>query len=119
MSSPAFVFVPERASGKLCVTNLLIVTAERIRNLMEFYEVPAYWPDEKMIDIHPDDDFREIKMNIETCMEELAMSFGLNWHKIDGLALPPGIPPDARPPPLRQQQHQQYHPNGRESTYNV
>ncbi|KAK5937996.1 hypothetical protein PMZ80_009585 [Knufia obscura] len=69
----------------------------KIRDLMEFYDVPAYRPDQKLIDIHPDDGLREVTMFMETCMEELAMSFGLNWHKIEGLGLPQMIP--AGPPP--------------------
>lgn len=84
---------------------------------MEFYDVPAYWDDEKLIEIHPEDGCKEISMNITTCMEELAMSFGLNWHRIDGLALPQMASPEPRPPPIRYQQH--YQSNRPESLYNV
>lgn len=52
---------------------------------MEFYDVPAYWEDQRLIEIHRDDRCREIRANIETCMEELAMSFGLDWQRIGGL----------------------------------
>lgn len=77
---------------------------------MEYYDVPAYTPEQRLIDIHLDDAQRDISMNIETCMEELAMSWGLNWHRIEGLALPqrvhnglPGRPPNptAYPPSNR------------------
>lgn len=54
---------------------------------MEFYDVPAYRSDYRLVEIHPDDGLRDINMNIETCMEELAMTFGLNWHRIEGLAI--------------------------------
>lgn len=93
--------------------------AERIRDLMMFYEVPAYWEDGRLIEIHPDDRLREINMNIETCMEELAMSFGLNWHRIEGLVLPQMVPAGAQPSPIRQQQPQQHRFSGRESVYSV
>lgn len=67
---------------------------------MEYYDVPAYTPDQRLIVIHPDDAQQDISMNIETCMEELAMSWGLNWHRIEGLALPPRVydVPPGRPP---------------------
>lgn len=73
--------------------------------MMEFYDVPAYWPDQRLIDIRPDYGLRDVSMNIETCMEELAMTLGLDWHKIDGLALPqfvqsgPPAPSTFSPPP--------------------
>lgn len=85
---------------------------------MEFYDVPAYWEDEKLIEIHPDNGLRDISMNIETCMEELAMSFGLNWHRIDGLVLPQMVPPGTQTPSSRQRQHYR-HSNGPESVYSV
>jgi len=85
---------------------ILTILAEKLRYLMEFYDVPAYWPDHKLIDIHPDDNLRDVSMNVETCMEELAMSIGLNWHKIEGLVLPQLVPagppmPETYPPPPR------------------
>lgn len=76
-------------------------TAERIRDCMEFYDVPAYWEDQRLIEIHPDDRCREIRANIETCMEELAMSWGLNWHRIDGLVLPSESPTQQYSAPIR------------------
>lgn len=91
----------------LSSTVLTLKEAEKIRYLMDFYDVPAYRPDQRLIDIHPEDGLRDISMNMETCMEELAMSWGLNWHKIEGLALPQLIPagtptPSTFSPPPRQ-----------------
>ena len=65
---------------------------------MEFYDVPAYRLDQRLVDIDIDDGLKDITMNLETCMEELAMSWGLNWHRIEGLSLPQAIPA-GRPPP--------------------
>lgn len=65
---------------------------EKIRDLMEFYDVKAYWPDQRLIDVHPDNGLRDVTMNLETCMEELAMTWGLNWQRIEGLALPSVLP---------------------------
>lgn len=65
---------------------------EKVRYLMEFYDIKAYWPDQRLIDIHADDDLRDVTSNLETCMEELAMMWGLNWQRIEGLALPTNIP---------------------------
>lgn len=62
--------------------------ALRVRDLMEFYDVPAYTVDQRLVEIHPDDGLRDVQMNLETCLEELAMSWGLDWQKIDGLSLP-------------------------------
>lgn len=61
----------------------------KVRDLMEFYKVKAYTVDQRLIDIYPDNALQDISMNMETCMEELAMCWGLNWHKIEGLVLPP------------------------------
>lgn len=86
---------------------------------MEFYDVPAYWEDERLIEIHPDDKLREVSLNIETCMEELAMSFGLNWHRIDGLILPQTTSSGSGTPPIRQWQQQSQRSSGRDSVYSV
>jgi len=79
---------------------------------MEFYDVPAYRPDQKLIDIDPDDGLRDVTVNLETCMEELAMSWGLNWHKIEGLVLPQMIPAGPPPPPQFSPPPQQRMANG-------
>lgn len=76
----------------------------RIRGLMEFYNVLAYKSDQSVIDIHPEDGLKDVNMNLETCMEELAMAWGLNWQRIGGMTLPefvPAGPPAhfATPPP--------------------
>lgn len=69
----------------------------RVRELMDFYNVVAYTPDQRVISIHPDDGLRDVNINLETCMEELAMAWGLNWQRIGGMALPEFVP--AGPPP--------------------
>lgn len=34
------------------------------------------------------DRLMDIRHNLETCLEELAMTWGLNWLRIGGLAMP-------------------------------
>ena len=64
----------------------------KVRDMMEFYEVKAYTPNQRLIDVHPEDGLRDVSVNLETCMEELAMHLGLNWQRIDGMKLPAIIP---------------------------
>ena len=80
---------------------------------MEFYDVPAYWDDQRLIEIHRDDRCREVSVNIETCMEELAMTLGLDWHRINGLVLPPEMTPSSHPP------LQHFAPVRRDTPYSV
>ena len=87
--------------SELRVTALI---AERIRSLMEFYGVRAYRPDMRLVSLDPDNRCRDIELNLEVCLEELAISWGLNYFKIGGLSLPPPNgnlphPPNAPTPP--------------------
>ncbi|KAK5088121.1 hypothetical protein LTS08_004820 [Lithohypha guttulata] len=97
----------------------------KVRDLMEFYSVKAYTPDQRLIDIHPDDELRDVGLNLETCMEELAMCWGLNWHKIEGLALPQRARSDPSadlhfpPPPGPGPGPGYFSPPPRASTYNI
>lgn len=38
--------------------------------------------------IHPDDRLRDVQYHIEACLEELAIAWGLDWFRIEGLSLP-------------------------------
>lgn len=65
---------------------------ERVRDLMEFYDVKAYRQDQRMIDVVSKDGLLNVMQYLETCMEELAMAWGLNWQRIEGLRLPSVVP---------------------------
>lgn len=43
----------------------------------------------RKVDLHRSDQLRDIRDNMETCMEELAITWGLDWHRIGGLAQSP------------------------------
>jgi hypothetical protein len=77
-------------------------TAERVRSLMEFYSVRAYRPDMRPMDIDPSSHSRDVEFNLEACIEELAVTWGLNWFRIGGMSLPlaDGPPPPAPTPPV-------------------
>jgi hypothetical protein len=47
----------------------------------------------KLVIINRADNLVDVKMNLETCLEELAATWGLNWFRIGGLALPGQLPP--------------------------
>lgn len=38
--------------------------------------------------LDPGDHLVDIQRNLETCLEELATTWGLNWLRVGGLALP-------------------------------
>ncbi|OAP57686.1 hypothetical protein AYL99_08424 [Fonsecaea erecta] len=59
-----------------------------VRSLLEFYSVKVYRPDMRPVITDPADCLIDIRHNIETCLEELATTWGLNWFRIGGLALP-------------------------------
>ncbi|KIW18156.1 hypothetical protein PV08_02444 [Exophiala spinifera] len=73
---------------------------DRVRSLLEFYYVKVYRPDDMrpvVTDRH--DHSADVRYNLETCLEELAMTWGLNWLRIGGLALPgPSGPISGRVP---------------------
>lgn len=57
-----------------------------VQECMDFYFVRAYDADMRAVDL---DSLADVEDNMEACMEELAMSWGLDWMKIEGLSLPP------------------------------
>ncbi|KIW92779.1 uncharacterized protein Z519_06628 [Cladophialophora bantiana CBS 173.52] len=59
-----------------------------VRSLLEFYCVRVYRPDMRSVIIGPADRLVDIQHNLETCLEELATTWGLNWFQIGGLELP-------------------------------
>ncbi|KIX08995.1 uncharacterized protein Z518_00073 [Rhinocladiella mackenziei CBS 650.93] len=61
--------------------------ADWVRNLLEFYNVRVYRPDMRPVITDHADHLVDIKHNLETCLEELAATWGLNWFRIGGLAL--------------------------------
>jgi hypothetical protein len=63
-------------------------TADRVRSLLEFYAVKAYRPDMRTVIIDSADHLVDVRQNLETCLEELATTWGLNWFRIHGLTLP-------------------------------
>ena len=69
-----------------------------------FYSVPVYRSDMRLINLDPENRCRDIEANLEGCLEELAIAWGLNYFKIGGLSLPSpnGFlpqPPQAPTPP--------------------
>lgn len=38
----------------------------------------------RRVDLHRSDQLRDIRHNMDTCMEELAITWGLDWHRIGG-----------------------------------
>lgn len=61
---------------------------EWVRSLLNFYDVPVYRPDRKLVILDRSDNLMDVKLNLETCLEELATTWGINWFRIGGLALP-------------------------------
>ncbi|KAK5404438.1 hypothetical protein LTR06_009585 [Exophiala xenobiotica] len=59
-----------------------------VRSLLEFYHVKVYRPDMRPVTTDATDRLVDIRHNLETCLEELAMTWGLNWLRIGGLAMP-------------------------------
>ncbi|EXJ93534.1 hypothetical protein A1O1_01926 [Capronia coronata CBS 617.96] len=59
-----------------------------VRSMLEFYAVKVYRPDLRPVTTNPDDRLVDVQRNLETCLEELAMAWGLNWFRIGGLTLP-------------------------------
>lgn len=99
----------------------------KVRELMGFYNVKAYTVEQRLIDTHLENALHDVSMNMETCMEELAMCWGLNWHKIEGLMLPQrGVPGPtaseayfpAPPVPIADRGPGYFSPPPRASTYN-
>ncbi|ETI24275.1 hypothetical protein G647_03644 [Cladophialophora carrionii CBS 160.54] len=72
-------------------------TADLVRSLLEFYDVKVLRPDMRPVILDPSDHLVDIKHNLETCLEELAMTWGLNYFRIGGLALPGHDQPFAGP----------------------
>ena len=57
-----------------------------VRELVEFYNIEAYWINAmEKVDILSIED---VSRNLETCLEELAFAWGVNWARIGGLSLP-------------------------------
>jgi hypothetical protein len=63
-------------------------TADWVRSLLDFYGVRVYRPDMRPVNIDPADHLVDVQNNLETCLEELAATWGLNYFRIGGLALP-------------------------------
>lgn len=61
---------------------------EWVRSLLNFYDVKVHRPDMRLVIMDRADNLVDVKLNLETCLEELANSWGLNWFRIGGLALP-------------------------------
>lgn len=61
---------------------------EWVRSLLKFYDVKVHRPDLRLVTLDSADALVDIKHNLETCLEELATTWGLNWFRIGGLALP-------------------------------
>ncbi|EXJ60869.1 hypothetical protein A1O7_05022 [Cladophialophora yegresii CBS 114405] len=72
-------------------------TADLIRSLLEFYDVKVRRSDMRLVILDTSDHLVDIKHNLETCLEELATTWGLNYFRIGGLALPGHDQPYAGP----------------------
>ncbi|KAJ9604661.1 hypothetical protein H2200_010775 [Cladophialophora chaetospira] len=59
-----------------------------VRSLLDFYGVRVYRPDMRPVILDPSDHLVDIQKNLETCLEELATAWGLNWFRLGGLTLP-------------------------------
>ncbi|KIX99372.1 uncharacterized protein Z520_04948 [Fonsecaea multimorphosa CBS 102226] len=68
-----------------------------VRSLLEFYSIKVYRPDMRPVVIEPADCLIDVQQNLETCLEELATTWGLNWSRIGGLTLPGQAPPFSNP----------------------
>jgi ribonuclease D len=80
-----------RSSPRLAAKGLLPdirETADLVRSLLEFYAVKVYRPDMRPVILDPSDHLVDVKQNLETCLEELATTWGLNYFRIGGLSLP-------------------------------
>jgi len=62
--------------------------ADRVRSLLEHYDVRVHRFDMRPVTIDIADKLRDVQANLETCIEELAIRFGVNWFRIGGLTLP-------------------------------
>ena len=60
----------------------------KVRDLLEYYAVRVYWPDLRPVSLDPGNQLYDIRANLEGCLEELAITLGLNWFRMGGLALP-------------------------------
>jgi hypothetical protein len=58
---------------------LTLSLADKVRSLLEFYNIKVYRPDFRLLNIDPEDRSRDVSTHIETCMEELAM----HWVSTD------------------------------------
>ena len=86
---------------------VFLCTAEKLRDILHFYDVVVY--DESLLDNDGDEPVRvstdptdrknQIVMHLETCMEELAIAWGLDWQRIAAVDT---VAPEPR---LRDQKH--------------
>jgi len=70
---------------------------EMVRSLLNFYDVMVYRPDGKLVLLDRTDNLMDVKLNLETCLEELATVWGIDWFRIGGLALPGSALPNPQP----------------------
>jgi hypothetical protein len=71
--------------------------AERVRGLLEFYNVTVHRPDLSPLNLDSAKALVDIQQNLETCLEELATTWGLNWFRMNGLTMPGQINPFPAP----------------------